>query len=213
MPSSHVYADLSAGFVRFRVSDGTHTHVQRIHVGFATVDNVSSHGSPTDFSSLIIPEADVNDTARNYMAAWRQLASTAYTMSVQDFQPVSGGVPSGPPVSLLSHSVSGTRSDTGIPEAELSLTFRDVQGAPMRFTIFGSTDIWLPNQKPPLVTSYTGGNPDVFAAFILGLPEAGTPGIPAGLTHIVSHHGQPAGTALARVSGLNNRLRRAYRVK
>jgi len=214
MPStSHVYADLSAGFIHFRTSDGTHTHIQRVHVGTATIDNTTDPGSPTDFSNLINPETELNATARNYCAAWSQLAPSTYAISVLDFQPVVGGVPLGPVQALQPYTLNGTRSSTGIPEAELSLTFRDGEGAPVRFTIFGSSDIWLPASKPVLAPNWAGGNPDVFAAYIVGLVKASGPAYPANMTNIVSHHGSRVAVGLARVSGLNNRLRRAYRVK
>jgi hypothetical protein len=213
MPSSHVYADLSAGFFRLHVSDGTHSHIHRVHTFFATIDNVTDPGSPTDLDSLINPEADVNCTARNFMAMWRSFVPSTYTISLLDFQPVVGGVPSGPIQSLQPYSFVGVGDAGGFPEAQTTYTFRDGEGAPVSFRAFGGGFYWNPGVKLALAANWATNINTQFAAYITGLVRSGAHAYPANLSKVCSHHGELIATPLAVVSGLNNRLRREYRVK
>ena len=213
MATSHPYSDLSAGFFRYQASDGTHSHIHRIHTSIATIDNTTDPGSPSDGDHLIHPESDVNATARNFLFFAHLFTPTGYTLTLLDFQPVSGGRPTGPPDSLLPYSLSGIGTGSAIPEAEVSYTFRCADGSPLRYVFFGGGTYWAPTIRYLLTQDWIGTSEQTFAAYVCGLARTGGVTYSAGMTNLVSHHSSPASVALARVSGLNGRLRRAYRVK
>ena len=213
MASSHQFADRAAGYFEYAVSDGTHSHVQRIHTSIATVVNPAVHAVPSDSNSLIIPEADVNDVARNTLFFLSIFTPNTYTLRPVDFQPVTGGVPAGPKIPLTPFSLTGLDGGSPLPEAQVSLTWRDTEGAPARLTIFGGGTLWAPGARGNLVADYSGSSFNILVAYFSGLARAGSNPIPAANTKVVSHNGRPFSIPLHQVSTLNNRLRRSYKVR
>jgi hypothetical protein len=213
MPSSHVYADLSAGFFRYRASDGTRSHIHVVHTSLATIDNTVDPGSPAGADTLIHPEVDVNCTARNFLTMLAPLVASSIQLTLLDYVDVLSGLPQHPPFALQPYTLAGGTTGNTVPEAEVSFTFRDLEGAPMRFVIFGDTPLWRPAFLIGQVPSWAGVAAQQFSAYIIGEARTGGVTYAANLTNVCSHNGKRAITALNIVSGLNNRLRREYRVK
>ena len=212
---THEHDDKAQAIIRYAVTDGVHSHIHRIHANVDPTIN-SDNSVPDAATGLYANENDTFQVLSNlfhYLAAMYPVGT--FMQSVDSSAPsVSSGTLRGTPTPTL--RVQGSGGATPSPASQVTYTFRDKAGAPASVRLFGvSANFWHPEAKEPILPSYAGNSTEghLFAYLLSASPDGAVGTAAAPKTSIVSHNGQPFAVPLGWVSTLNNRLRRAYKLR
>lgn len=213
--TSHEHDDGAVSIIRYTATDGAHQHVHRLHSTLPANGGAANHLAVAAGQFYGNP-ADAYEELFNWFRIIAAVYPSSVVLSGLDIAPVSadGTSSAGLPIQSVTQVGTGGGASAG-PATQLTLTFRDSANAPCRATFFGVADgQWLPNNRPRLLADATSAGEGAIAAYLTQAGVAGNNGsATAPKTTIVSHNGAPFAIPLYAVSTLNNRLRRAYKLR
>lgn len=191
--------DLSGGFFRLRISDGSHTHKMRVHVApFALSSGSYLYGTPP---SGLFSDAGPDVTAAGLMTLLQPFYLPAYSIGFDALFAMVSGQPVEqypiPSVAAVSGTAVATSGLVQAPAGQQSFNTRDTAGNPFKLIILSPAN-WTPS-APFLVNDNAGGNG--LEKLVHYLAQNGA---------IRSHAGNKPLAPMNLVSCLNNRLRREY---
>lgn len=195
--------DSSGGYLLLKYSNGTRTHLHRVHVA---IFNLPASGATNDYTYSGAgshgTELTVNATFAAYGAQWKNFYTSAFTLSVAGLFQMQSGVPVQvfPTPSPAAIPGVNTGSACPYPEAEEVISFRTQNGHRDRIILIEPATFQF--ATPGVFAANSGGNINQqLVAYVTGA------GVTSRLAHDGSYPMSPATISYA----YNRKLRRKYK--